>query len=86
MDYIFRRIDEASEMVEDKEISELLHDLSELLHDEEWYKSGDTERKTYLKSLRAFKKKWFNSDRNERLEKYIDEELDRIKENIHELV
>ena len=38
MDYICYRFDEYADMVEDKEISELLRDLGKVLHDEEWYK------------------------------------------------
>lgn len=86
MDYICYRVDEIADMVEDKEIADLLHDLSDLLHDEEWYKSGDTGRNDYLKSLRKFKKKWFKGSRNERLEKYLRTELDRLKSEIHDLL
>ena len=41
MNYICYQISDAANMTYDKEISELLKDLSKLLHDEEWYHSAD---------------------------------------------
>jgi hypothetical protein len=86
MDYVYARISEAAYYVHDKEIKELLKDLSELLHDLEWYESGDYGKDTYLKSLAEFKKKWFKDDRTERLKSYIDESLKVVKEELYALV
>lgn len=86
MNYIYARISEAAYYVHDKEIKELLKDLSELMHDLEWYESGDYGKATYLKSLAEFKKKWFKDDRTERLKSYIDESLKDVKEELYALV
>jgi hypothetical protein len=72
--------------VEDEEIAELLKDLGELIHDEEWYESGDYSRADYLETLDKFKKKWFKSSREERLVGIINEELDHFKNRLNELV
>lgn len=87
MDYIYCRFDEYADMVEDAEIAELLRDLGELLHDEEWYESDDYSRETYLETLNKFKKKWLKKgSREERLKEIINEELDHFKERLNELV
>ena len=87
-DYVFCRLDDAAGYTEDKEIKELLRDLAKLLHDEEWYESGDYGRDSYLKSLKAFKKKWFcdSNDRSKRLKGYIDDALEKTKEELYALI
>ena len=87
MDYICYRFDEYANMVEDKEIAELLRDLGKLLHDEEWYKSADIGKEEYLETLNEFKKKWFKKgSREERLREIINGEIDRFKNRLNELV
>lgn len=46
---------------EDREISELIYDVFNLIHDFDWYASGDTCKETYLKQKAAFKKKWLQN-------------------------
>lgn len=86
MEYCFRHIEDAADYVDDKEVNALMHDLSGLLHDLEWYQSADYSEETYLKSLNAFKKKWFGGDRNERLKEYINSALDDVKEEVNNLI
>lgn len=86
MDYICYRFDEYADMVEDKEISELLRDLGKVLHDEEWYKSADIGKEEYLETLSAFKRKWFNGSREERLRGIINGEIDRFKNRLNEMI
>ena len=70
MDYIYYRIEEASEMAHDIEIRHLLKDISKVLHDEEWAIDGDISMNDYYETLLAFKKKWFEQPRRDRLKKY----------------
>lgn len=86
MDYIYFRFEEYADMVEDKEISELLRDLGKVLHDEEWYKSADIGKEEYLETLSAFKQKWFNGSREERLRGIINGEIDRFKNRLNEMI
>lgn len=51
--------EEKENVFEDREISELIWDVFELIHDFDYYKSSDTCKETYLKKKAAFKKKWF---------------------------
>lgn len=86
MNYIFGRVAEAADMTADKELSELLKDISDVLYAEEWWTSGDTEKTTYDDALARFKAKWFKGNREERLKGYIDEELGRVKKALYALI
>ena len=79
--------DEQKENVfEDEEISELVWDVFQLIHDFDWYKSGDTCEETYLEKKSAFKKKWFKSDRKVRLKGYVDDRLKEVKDELYRLM
>jgi len=87
MNYAYRHLDDMADDVEDREIKDLLKDLSSLMHDLEWWQSGDYSSSDYYENLDAFKKKWFgDSSRNERLREYINSELDDMKFKIEKLI
>ncbi|TPF18009.1 hypothetical protein [Priestia megaterium] len=48
--------------MEDKELNKLVEDLSELLHDLEWWKSGDYVEDDYRDTLKRFKDKWIKDN------------------------
>lgn len=65
----------------DKELDELVGDLAELFHDREWYLSADTGRGSWNESRDTFKEKWFTEHgRQERIEKYLEEIGDEVRE------
>ena len=68
---------------EDREISELVADVFDLLHSFDWYKSGDTGKDTYLKDKERFKKKWF-SNRGVRVKTIVDTAIQQAKEELYE--
>lgn len=68
---------------EDREISELVWDVFELIHDFDWYKSNDTCKETYLKKKEAFKKKWLGK-RPEKVKQIIDEAIEEAKQELYE--
>lgn len=68
---------------EDREISELVWDVLELIHDFDWYASGDTCKETYLKKKAEFKKKWL-SNRGVRVRRIVDEALAAVKAELYE--
>ena len=72
--------------MEDLELEDLLQDFCSLLHDLEWYKSGDTSQEKYKAAVKNFKTKWFGENRNTRLAEYLDQSLDQLKEDIHKLI
>ena len=86
MNYIYDQVYEASNLASDPEVRELLKDVSKVLHDEEWWKSADYGKDTYLKSLAEFKQKWFKTSREERLKDYIDRELEKQRTSLYELI
>lgn len=85
-DYAYFKIEEMAELTGDLEIRDLMLDLAELYHDEEWYKSGDTDRSDWLESLNRFKEKWFKTSREERLVSLIEERLDEVKRELVEMI
>ena len=55
---------EANPMM-DKDLSELMYDVSCLLHSLEWCVSGDIRDEQYMKDVATFKKKWFGRNGSE---------------------
>lgn len=47
--------------LEDAEISQIVFELFDLMHNFDWYKSGDTEEETYLEAKKKFKDKWLRN-------------------------
>ena len=69
----------------DEELEELLQDFCDLLHDLEWWQSGDYSEDEYRKSVTEFKKKWLNgyddntTARVERLKKNLIEKIEKFE-------
>lgn len=80
---IFGWGDTPNNAFEDREISELVWDVLDLIHDYDWYASGDTCKETYLKAKAEFKKKWF-SNRGVRVRRIVDEALKQTKTELYE--
>lgn len=68
---------------EDREISELVWDVFDLIHSYDWYASGDTCKETYLKNKAAFKKKWF-SNRGVRIRTIVDNVINDARDELYE--
>lgn len=75
--------DKCTNVFEDREISELVWDVFDLIHDFDWYKSGDTDKSDYLKAKKAFKKKWFEN-RGVRARRIIDKAVAELKQELYE--
>ena len=54
----------------DKELSELLYDVTCLLHALEWYESSDIGEDSYKKYVNQFKAKWLNRSDADRVKSY----------------
>lgn len=46
--------------MEDEDLSEMMYDISCLLHSLEWYRSDDTGEEQYIKDKDCFKAKWLD--------------------------
>lgn len=65
----------------DKELDELVSDLAGLFKDREWFLSSDTCAGDWNESRDEFKKKWFTEHgRQERIEKYLAEFSEEIRQ------
>ena len=85
--YIYLRLsEECDNHMYDAEMDDLITDLCKVLHDLEWWQSGDTGEESYRKSLEKFKKKWFQGDRNKRLKNYIDKQVGAVKRSLYQLI
>ena len=70
----------------DAEMNDLIKDLVKVLHDLEWWQSGDTSEEQYRETLAKFKKKWFHGSRKARLKGYIDEQIGIVRSELYELI
>ena len=82
-DEIIGRSDTWSKVFEDREISELVWDVLNLIHDYDWYASGDTGKDDYLKAKAKFKRKWLGN-RGVAVKRTIDTAIDELKEELYE--
>lgn len=76
--------DEIPNVMEDREISELTYDLLELIHEYDWYACSDTGKEDYLKAKKAFKKKWFGTNRGLRIKRIVDDAVEHTREELYE--
>lgn len=83
---IFDYSDKVSNQFEDMEISQLVWDILDLIHEYDWYVSGDTGREDWLKAKTAFKAKWLSGERSANLEAIIDARLADVKSELREML
>lgn len=68
---------------EDREISELIYDVFSLIHDFDWYKSGDSEKEDYIKAKTKFKHKWLNN-RGVRVNHIVNQAIENLRQELYE--
>lgn len=74
----FRVEEEYTGRMHDAVMNKLIEDLVVVLHDLEWFDSGDICEGTYRQSVEKFKEKWFGTP-VPALRDVIIEEMDRMK-------
>lgn len=85
--YIYSRLlQECEGEMHDAEMNDLIKDLCWVLHDLEWWQSGDYSEDQYRDTLSEFKKKWFKGDRSTRLKDYIDNQIDTVRRQLYSLI
>ena len=72
-----------SNVFEDREISELVWDVLYLIHDFDWYASGDTGKEDYLEAKAKFKRKWLGN-RGVAVRRTIDTAIEELKQELYE--
>lgn len=84
---IFGWGDEKSNPLDDVELSQLVRDVFQLLHDYDWYASGDTDEETWQDARKEFKKKWLRAEGvNPRLQRIIDGQIDGLRRELTEML
>lgn len=83
-DEIFGWTNKPTNVLEDRELSELVWDVLDLLHEFDWYYSGDTSKEKYLEAKAKFKKKWLGGNRGVRIKRTIDAAIDEAKTELYE--
>lgn len=67
----------------DLELNEMLKDLVKVLHDVEWWQSGDISEESYRETVTKFKKKWFKRDKTQ-VKNVIDSVFEKEKQELYE--
>lgn len=80
MDYLCWRIEDQASNMGDLELIELIEDIAKLMHDREWFLSGDYTEQDWQDSSKKFKQKWFGSSREERLKQLIEKQIAKVRE------
>lgn len=80
---IFGYRNEWSNVFEDLEISELVWDVFNLIHNFDWYISCDTCEETYLKKKEEFKNKWLRQDEKSRCKRMIDKTIETARSELY---
>ena len=60
-------------------LADLLHDLEDLLHEYDWWQSGDTGREKWLNAWESWQKKWMGGNPAEMT-------IDAIKDSVRQMV
>ena len=85
--YEFYRVeDEYVGAMHDAELDDMMKDLVKVLHDVEWWQSSDIGEEDYRKTVKAFKAKWFNADRSERLKPIIDRRINEVRTELINMI
>ena len=81
-DEIFGWADKPRNVFEDREISELIWDVFDLIHEFDWYASCDTCESDYLEAKAKFKQKWLKHD-EARVQRIVDDAIDQVREELY---
>lgn len=85
--YIYSKLlEECEGRMYDAEMNDMIKDLADVLHDLEWWQSGDRSGSQYRDTLMKFKAKWFKGGRQERLKGYIDEQIGIVRSQLYSLI
>ena len=81
LNYFYSELEDHANDFGDKELNDLVLDLATLFHDRDWFLSDDTCQGEWNEARDRFKEKWFTEHgRQERIEKYLEEWGDEIRQ------
>lgn len=80
---IFGWSDKFHNVLNDRELSELVWDILDLLHDYDWYICGDTGEDSWIKARKKFKDKWLNAEREDIIKRMIDGAVEECRRELY---
>lgn len=76
-----------SNPMEDVELSQMVYEILDLIHELDWYKSGDSNENDYLEAKCNFKNKWLrNENYNDVIKGLIEEEFENKKQELLKMI
>ena len=70
--------------LEDREISEIVWDMFDLLYAYDYYTSGDTGKERWDEARAAFKEKWLLPKRNEIVKRIVDSAIEEVRKELYD--
>ena len=86
LNYAYCKIDDCRGKMGDPELNELVKDFAELLHDREWYIDDDIGEAEWENTKNKFKSKWLRGGHEKRLKKLVEEETEKLKEDLLKMI
>lgn len=84
--YFYHELEDQAGTMHDREMDELVSDLAEIMHDLEWWESGDYSEDAYREAVRKFKAKWFGGAREEVLHGIVEKSCAELKAELLEMI
>jgi hypothetical protein len=86
-EYIYSKVqNECDGRMYDAEMNDFIKDFANVLHDLEWWQSGDSSEDRYRETLAEFKSKWFGGCRDKRLKGYVDERVNEVRKELYQML
>ena len=85
-EYFYIKLQDFENEMQDREMNDLVVDLSEVFHDLEWWQSGDSSEAVYREQVKKFKDKWLHQSAESRIANYIDEELEETRKRLYNML
>lgn len=81
--YFYSKLGEYDNVLKDRELNDLVHDLVKVFHDREWADDADISEGEYNETVAKFKDKWFaDAGKHERYLSYIDDAVRELKREL----
>lgn len=75
MNFVSWQVQQQGRALGDRELCDLFHDVAELMQVHDRFLARDCGKAVFDRAVRAFKGKWFDGSREERLKKYMDDAI-----------
>lgn len=80
---LFDRVDKPNNVFEDRELSELVWDVFDLIHAYDCYHCNESKSGSFIKAKTRFKDKWLTSQRI-RVKRIIDDAMSQVRDELYQ--